>query len=65
MFIKELPYRITMDFAERASMHMNIAEECESSAPNIAGSHRRLASILNDVADDIQKNEATLQSAVE
>ena len=54
-----------MDFAERAAMHRKRADECEASAPVAAGSHRRLANMLDELVEDIQKNEDSLKKAAE
>ena len=54
-----------MDFDERASRHRKRAKEYELLAPDVAKSHKRLASILSDVADDIRKNKDVLQKTAE
>lgn len=56
---------MVMDFDERAARHRKRAEACESSAPEVAGSHRRLASVLSGVAEDVRKNKDALQKAAE
>ena len=54
-----------MDFAKRAAMHRKRADECEVSAPVAAGSHRHLANMLDELVEDIQKNEDSLKKAAE